>query len=171
MRVLVVEDDAAMARSIEAMLREEGYQCDTTDLGEDGIAVGKLYDYDAIVLDLMLPDIDGYEVLRRLRASKVATPTLILSGLDGVDDKIKGLGIGADDYLTKPFVRDELIARLRAVVRRSQGHAAPVVRTGRLVVNLGERTAEVDGERVRLTGKEFAVLELLALRKGMTLGK
>ena len=123
MRVLLVEDDAAMAASIKMMLVKENFICDTTDLGEDGLEIGKLYDYDIIILDLMLPDIDGYEVLRRLRAARVRTPILILSGLAELDHKIKGLGFGADDFLTKPFDRRELIARIQAIVRRSKGHS------------------------------------------------
>ncbi|MEM8916853.1 MAG: response regulator, partial [Pseudomonadota bacterium] len=103
MRVLLVEDDSATAKSIELMLQSENFIVDTTDLGEDGLEIGKLYDYDIIVLDLMLPDIDGYEVVRRFRSARVETPILILSGLSELDHKIKGLGIGADDYLTKPF--------------------------------------------------------------------
>src|ERR1043165_5011981 len=98
MRVLLVEDDAATAPGIALMLKKEGFVCDKTDLGEDGLEIGKLYDYDIIILDLMLPDIDGYEVLRRLRAARVRTPILILSGLSELDHKIKGLGFGADDY-------------------------------------------------------------------------
>jgi two-component system cell cycle response regulator CtrA len=171
MRVLLVEDDAATAQSIEMMLRSESYVCDTTDMGEDGLEIGKLYDYDIIVLDLMLPDIDGYEVLRRLRAARVQTPTLILSGLSGLDDKIKGLGVGADDYLTKPFDKRELIARIQAIVRRSKGHPDSIIRTGKLKVNLDARTVEVDDQPLHLTGKEYAILELLSLRKGATLNK
>ncbi len=171
MRVLLVEDDSATARSIELMLRGGGFVVDTSEFGEDGIEVGKLYDYDIILLDLMLPDIDGYEVLRRLRAQKVTTPILILSGLSEMDNKIKGLGFGADDYLTKPFDRRELIARIQAIVRRSKGHAASVLKTGRLTVNLGAHTVEIDGKPVHLTSKEYGILELLSLRKGTTLTK
>src|ERR1700719_4223234 len=134
MRVLLVEDDAATAASIEIMLRKENFVCDTTDLGEDGLEIGKLYDYDIILLDLMLPDIDGYEVLRRLRAARVRTPILILSGLAELDHKIKGLGFGADDFLTKPFDRRELIARIQAILRRSKGHSESTIRTGKLAV-------------------------------------
>ena len=123
MRVLLVEDDSATSKSIELMLRSEGFVCDTTDLGEDGLEIGKIYDYDIIILDLMLPDIDGYEVLRRLRAARVKTPILILSGLSELDNKLKGLGFGADDYLTKPFDKRELVARINAIVRRAKGHA------------------------------------------------
>ena len=171
MRVLLVEDDAATAASIELMLKKEGFICDTTDLGEDGLEIGKLYDYDIIILDLMLPDIDGYEVLRRLRAARVRTPILILSGLGELDHKIKGLGFGADDYMTKPFHKDELVARIQAVVRRSKGHSQSVITTGKLTVNLDAKTVEVDGARVHLTGKEYQMLELLSLRKGTTLTK
>ena len=171
MRVLLVEDDHAMARSIELMLKAEGIVVDSTDQGEDGLEIGRLYDYDIILLDLLLPDIDGYEVLRRLRTSRVHTPILILSGLGELDNKIKGLGFGADDYLTKPFDRRELIARIQAIVRRSKGHAESVIRTGKLTVNLSTRSAAVDEAPVHLTGKEFGVLELLSLRKGTTLTK
>jgi len=171
MRVLLVEDDSATAKSIEMMLKSEGYVCDTTDLGEDGLEIGKLYDYDIIILDLMLPDIDGYEVLRRLRAARVRTPILILSGLAETDKKVKGLGFGADDYLTKPFEKNELIARIQAVVRRSKGYSESIIRTGKLLVNLDTRTVEVDGQPLHLTGKEYGILELLSLRKGTTLTK
>jgi len=171
MRVLLIEDDSATAASIDMMLKSEGFICDTTDLGEDGLEIGKLYDYDIIVLDLMLPDIDGYEVLRRLRAARVRTPILILSGLNELDNKIKGLGFGADDFLGKPFDRRELIARIQAIVRRAKGHSESVIRTGKLAVNLDSRTVEADGAPLHLTGKEYGILELLSLRKGTTLTK
>src|SRR5205814_7951182 len=171
MRVLLVEDDAAMAASVALMLKRESFICDTTDLGEDGLEIGKLYDYDIIILDLMLPDIDGYEVLRRLRAARVRTPILILSGLGELDHKIKGLGFGADDFLTKPFDRRELIARIQAIVRRAKGHSESVIRTGKLLVNLDSRVVEVEGQPLHLTGKEYGILELLSLRKGTTLTK
>ena len=152
MRVLLVEDDVQTAASIKMMLINENFICDTTDLGEDGLEIGKLYDYDIILLDLMLPDIDGYEVLRRLRAARVRTPILILSGLAELDHKIKGLGFGADDFLTKPFDRRELIARIQAIVRRSKGHSESTIRTGKLVVNLDTRVVSVDDQPVHLTG-------------------
>lgn len=171
MRVLLVEDDASTARSIELALASEGIVCDTVDLGEEGLEIGKIYDYDIIILDLMLPDLDGYEVLRRFRAAKVKTPILILSGLSAPDQKIKGLGLGADDYLAKPFNKGELIARIQAVVRRSKGHSESIIRTGKLSVNLDTRTVEVDSNTVHLTSKEYGILELLSLRKGSTLTK
>ena len=171
MRVLLIEDDSATAQSIELMLKSESFSVYTTDLGEEGVDLGKLYDYDIILLDLNLPDMSGFEVLKTLRVSKVKTPIMILSGLAGIEDKVKGLGVGADDYMTKPFNKDELVARIHAIVRRSQGHAESVVQTGDLIVNLDAKTVEVNGARVYLTAKEYQMLELLALRKGTTLTK
>lgn len=171
MRVLVVEDDPATARSVEAMLTSEGFNVYVTDLGEEGLDLGKLYDYDIMVLDLNLPDMHGFDVLKKLRLAKVRTPILILSGDADPSDKVKGLGFGADDYLTKPFNKAELVARLNAIVRRSKGHAQSVIQIGKMQVNLESRTVEVDGKTVHLTGKEYSVLELLALRKGTTLTK
>lgn len=171
MRVLLVEDDPTTSQSIEMMLSSANMVVDVTDLGEDGLEIGKLYDYDIIILDLMLPDIDGYEVLRRLRNSKVETPVLILSGLTESENKVKGLGTGADDYLTKPFNKDELIARILAIVRRSKGHSDSIIRCGKLAVNLDAHTVEVDDKPVHLTGKEYGILELLSLRKSTTLTK
>src|SRR5215469_3451613 len=147
MRVLLIEDDSAVAQSIELMLKSESFNVYTTDLGEEGVDLGKLYDYDIILLDLILP------------------------GLAGIEDKVKGLGVGADDYMTKPFHKDELVARIHAIVRRSKGHAQSVIQTGDLVVNLDTKTVEVGGQRVHLTGKEYQMLELLSLRKGTTLTK
>src|SRR6201997_2708940 len=154
MRVLLVEDDSSTAKAIELSLASEGIICDTTQLGEEGLEIGKLYDYDIIILDLMLPDIDGYEVLRRLRAARVRTPILILSGLAELDNKIKGLGFGADDFVAKPFDRRELIARIQAIVRRAKGHSESVIRTGKLTVNLDTRVVSVDDQPVHLTGNE-----------------
>src|ERR1700709_738422 len=136
MRVLLIEDDASVSRSIELMLGTQKFNVYATDLGEEGIDLGKLYDYDIVLLDLNLPDMSGYEVLRTLRAAKVRTPILILSGLAGIEDKVKGLGFGADDYLTKPFHKDELVARIHAIVRRSKGHAESVIEIADLCVNL-----------------------------------
>ena len=171
MRVLLVEDDEPTARSIELMLKAESFVVDVTEHGEDGLEIGQLYDYDIILLDLMLPDMDGYEVLRRLRAARVQTPILILSGVAELDAKIKGLGFGADDYVTKPFDRRELLARIQAIVRRSQGHSESIIRTGKLSINLDQRTVEAEGTPIHLTGKEYGILELLSLRKGTTLTK
>jgi two-component system, cell cycle response regulator CtrA len=171
MRILLIEDDSAMAQSIELMLKSESFNVYTTDLGEEGIDLGKIYDYDIILLDLNLPDMSGFEVLRSLRISKVKAPILILSGLAGIEDKVRGLGFGADDYMTKPFHKDELTARIHAIVRRSRGHAQSVIQTGDLVVDLDTKKVEVNGTRVHLTDKEYKMLELLSLRKGTTLTK
>jgi two-component system cell cycle response regulator CtrA len=171
MRVLLIEDDSTTARSVSLMLKSEGFNVYTTDLGEEGIDLSKVYDYDIILLDLNLPDMSGFEVLRSLRASKVQTPTLILSGHSGVEDKIKGFGFGADDYMTKPFHKDELVARIHAIVRRSRGHAQSVIEIDDLVVNLDTRTTAINGTPVHLTPKEYQMLELLSLRKGMTMSK
>ena len=165
MRVLLIEDDRTIAQSIELMLKSKSFNVYTTDLGEEGVDLGKLYDYDIILLDLNLPDMSGYEVLRSLRVSKVKTPILILTGLGGIEDKVRGLGFGADDYMTKPFHKDELVARIHAIVRRSNGHAASVVITGDLCVNLDTKTVKVGSSHVHLTGKEYQILELLSLRK------
>jgi two-component system cell cycle response regulator CtrA len=140
-------------------------------LGEEGLDLGMLYDYDLILLDLNLPDMHGYDVLKKLRASKVQTPVLVISGIGEMDSKIRSFGFGADDYVTKPFHRAELVARIHAVVRRSKGHSQSVIRTGKLSVNLDSKTVEVDGSRIHLTGKEYAMIELLSLRKGTTLTK
>ena len=171
MRILLVEDDPTTSRSIEMMLSSASLNVYSTDLGEEGIDLAKLYDYDLIVLDLNLPDMDGHEVLRQLRLSRIETPILILSGADDTESKIRGFGVGADDYMTKPFHRDELVARIHAIVRRSKGHSQSVIRTGPICVNLDSKSVEVEGAAVHLTGKEYQMLELLSLRKGTTLTK
>ena len=171
MRVLLIEDDSSLAQSIELMLKSESFNVYTTDLGEEGLDLGRLYDYDIILLDLNLADMSGFEVLRSLRVSKVRTPTLILSGLASIEHKVKGLGFGADDYMTKPFHKSELIARVHAIVRRSQGHAQSIVQTDDLIVNVDAKTVHIKEVRVNLTGKEYRMLELLSLRKGTTITK
>lgn len=171
MRVLLVEDNSDIASSIELTLASEGIICEVVEFGTEGIEIAKIYNYDLIILDLMLPDISGFEVLLRLRSAKVKTPILILSGITTVDQKIKGLTCGADDYITKPFDREELIARIYAIVRRSKGHSESVVRFDKVSIHLDTRIVEVDGTRVHLTNKEYAILELLVLRRGTVLNK
>ncbi len=171
MRILLIEDDRVMAQGIEMILNKENIVVDTATLGEDGIDLCKIYDYDLIVLDLILPDMDGYQVLKEIRNSKVKTPIIILSGLDGLDKKVKGLTSGADDYLTKPFEKEELLARIRAIIRRTQGHAESVIKTGKVELNMDTRTVTVSGKPLHLTGKEYAIFQLLSLRKGSTLSK
>ncbi len=171
MRILLVEDDSSTARSIELMLTHANYNVYATDTGEEGIDLAKLYDYDLILLDLDLPDMSGMEVLRQLRLARIDSPILILTGSDDTESKLKGFGFGADDYMTKPFHREELVARIQAIIRRSKGHSQAVIRTGQLVVNLDARSVEANGRSVNLTGKEYQILELLSLRKGTTLTK
>lgn len=171
MRALIIEDDRSMAVSLEMMLKTEDISFETVDTGEEGIELTKIYDYEVILLDLNLPDMSGFHVLKTLRLAKIKTPVLILSGLGAIEDKVKGLTTGADDYITKPFHKDELIARIYAIVRRSKGHARSIITCGDLSVNIDEKAAYVFGNRVHLTAKEFMLLECLALRKGSTLSK
>jgi two-component system cell cycle response regulator CtrA len=171
MRVLLIEDDTPTAKSVEALLRKEGLVVDATSFGQYGLEVGKIYDYDGIILDLMLPDIDGMEVIKKLRAANVVTPVIVLSGLSESKDKVNCLDIGADDYITKPFDAKELVARIQAVIRRSKGHPESTIKIGRMSINLQSRRVEIDGKVLHLTGKEYAILELLCLRRGATLTK
>ena len=171
MRILLIEDDPATSKSIELMLGHANFNVYTTDLGEEGIDLAKLYDYDLILLDLVLPDINGHDVLRQLRVARIDTPILILSGETDTENKMRGFGSGADDYLTKPFHREELIARIHAIIRRSKGHSQSIIKTGDIEVNLDGKTVELRGNTVHLTGKEYQMLELLSLRKGTTLTK
>ena len=171
MRVLLVEDDPTTSRSLEMMLTHSNFNVYSTDLGEDAIELSKLYDYDLILLDLNLPDMAGLDVLRQIRLARVDTPILILTGEADTDTKLRGFGGGADDYLTKPFHREELVARIHAIIRRSKGHAQSVIKTGKISVNLDAKTVDANGHAVHLTGKEYQMLELLSLRKGTTLTK
>jgi len=171
MRALLIEDDIATAQSIALILKSENFDVYIASLGEEGVSLGKLHDYDIILLDLNLPDMSGFEVLRSLRVFKIITPILILSGIAGTDSKVKGLGFGADDYMTKPFHRDELVARIRAIVRRSQGHVPSLIQTGNLVLNVDAKTVEINQVRVHFTGKEYQMLELLSLRKSTAVSK
>ncbi|HXL98540.1 MAG TPA: response regulator transcription factor [Rhizomicrobium sp.] len=171
MRALLIEDDDAMARSVSLILTGEGFEIDAAALGEDGIALGKAGAYDIVILDLLLPDMNGLDVLRVLRASKVHTPVLVLSGSATLQSKVGTLSAGADDYLTKPFHKDELMARVRAVLRRSQAQRDSMITTGKLTVNLAHKSVEACGTEVKLTVKEYEMLEFLSVRKGVTLTK
>jgi len=171
MRVLLVEDDLVAARGIALMLKSGGAIVDTTDTGEEALELTRHYDYDIVILDLMLPDMEGYEVVRRMRAARQETPVLILSGLSRPQAKVRGFAMGADDFITKPFDQTELVARMQAVVRRSKGYSQPTLQVGPMQLNLDSREVLVKGEPVHLTGKEYAILELLVLRKGMVLTK
>ena len=171
MRTLLIEDDRAAARTTELLLTQAGFNVYVTDEGEEGVELAKVYDYDVILLDLNLPDMDGLEVLKTLRKAKIDTPIMILSGLAGIDSKVKTFSVGADDYITKPFHKDELISRMHAVARRARGHAQSVIQTGDLSVNIDARTVEMGGQPLHVTAREFQILELLSLRKGTTITK
>jgi len=171
MRVLLVEDDRTAAQGISLMLKSSGAVVDHTDIGEEALSLTHRYDYDIVLLDIMLPDIEGYEVVRRMRLARNDTPVLILSGLSRPQAKVRGLGMGADDYITKPFDRAELLARMQAIVRRCKGFSQPALCVGPLQINLDSREVLVHGKPVHVTGKEYAILELLVLRKGMALSK
>ena len=171
MRVLLVEDDVTDARSISLILKSAGFTVDHTDMGREALEMVRRYDYDLILLDLMLPDIEGYEVVRRMRLARLATPVIVLSGLCRPQAKVKAFAVGADDFITKPFDHAEMVARMQAILRRSKGYAEPTLRVGPLQLNLDSREVSVDGVSVHLTGKEYAILELLVLRKGMVLTK
>ncbi|MBV9813351.1 MAG: response regulator, partial [Acetobacteraceae bacterium] len=144
MRVLLVEDDLTTARGVALMLRSSGAVIDQADTGEEAMELARHYEYDIVILDLMLPDVEGYDVVRRIRAARNSVPILILSGLSRPQAKVKALAIGADDFLTKPFDRDELTARLQAVMRRSKGYSQPTLRVGNLQLNLDSREVLVD---------------------------
>jgi two-component system, cell cycle response regulator CtrA len=171
MRVLLIEDEPNTARSVELAFAAEGIVCDTVAYGEDGFDLGSRYEYDIIVLDMMLPDVSGFEVLKKFRARNIKTPVLILSGLTSADNKIKGLGYGADDYVTKPFNHREIIERIRAIVRRSKGHSDSVLQIGNLTIDINKKYAAIKGKEIALTNKEYSILELMALRKGTPVKK
>jgi two-component system OmpR family response regulator len=165
MRVLVIEDEPDLLRVTAQALRESGYAVDEAADGEDGLYKATAWEYDAIVLDLMLPKVSGLQLLERLRRTK-KTPVLILTARDAVNDRVRGLDAGADDYLVKPFDLTELFARLRALIRRSAGQAAPTVQIGDVTVDPRTKTVTLGGEAVRLTAREYALVELLALHRG-----
>lgn len=165
MRVLVVEDEPDLRRGLCQALREAGYAVDDAEDGEQGLYKARAWDYDAIVLDLMLPKLSGLELLGRLRAEK-STPVLILTARDAVSDRVRGLDHGADDYLVKPFQLAELTARLRALIRRTAGQATTVIQIGEVVVDTAARRVTLAGEPVTLTAREYGLVELLALNRG-----
>jgi len=172
MRILLIEDDLLLASAVRMTLNDEGMVVHETQLGEDGVDMAKVYEFDAILLDLNLPDISGVEVLRQLRAGGVDTPVVMLTGQADVGSKVKALSTGADDYVTKPFHNYELTARIRAVVRRSKGFAQSTIRIGEFTLNLDAKTLDdAVGGRVPLSNKEYQILELLCLRAGSTLTK
>lgn len=171
MRLLLIEDDRTFSQSIQMILGHAGINVHSTALGKEGIDLAKRFDYDAVILDLDLPDINGRDVLRHLRGEKIRTPVLVLSGADSTETKVMALEFGADDYITKPIHQSELIARIRAIVRRSLGHVQSTIQTGEICLDLNLRIVVAGGVKVQLTEKEYQVFELLCLRKGTTVSK
>jgi two-component system OmpR family response regulator len=170
MRVLVVEDESELLRVVAQALREEGYAVDEAVDGDEGLFKATNWDYDAIVLDLMLPGRDGWELLRELRRTR-KTPVLILTARDAITDRIRGLDSGADDYLIKPFALTELLARLRALIRRAAGQPDPVIAIGGVSIDTRARTVRCQGQLVALTAREYALVELLALQRGKVVSR
>lgn len=171
MRILIIEDSLTEIARIRALLSGQGHIVDCETMGESGFEVGRLYDYDIILLDLRLPDRDGLSVLRDLRAEKITTPILILTGVEDIEDRIRGLELGADDFLLKPYNGMELTARIHAVVRRSQGNSSNIITIGNLELDLGRREARLFEKMISLTNKEFEILELLVRRRGIVISK
>lgn len=170
MRVLVVEDEPRLLRSLSKALREEGYAVDTAEAGDVGLYNAEQYDYDAILLDVMLPQMDGWQVLERLRKKK-QTPVLMLTAMDTPKDRVRGLDTGADDYLVKPFDLSELLARLRALIRRSAGKPQPAIELGDVRIETRARTVTKGGADVALTAREYGILEYLALHRGEVISR
>jgi two-component system cell cycle response regulator CtrA len=171
MRILLIESDATAAQGLTGILQNAGFMVDHTDLGDEALEMLRHYDYDLALIDLDLPDGDGSELVRRMRHARHPVPALVLSNATHAASRIRALVAGADDVLAKPFDPAELVARVHAILRRSKGYAAPVLRVGNLELNLDSRDVTIDGRMVHLTGKEYAILELLMLRKGVVLTK
>jgi two-component system OmpR family response regulator len=170
MRILVVEDEPRLQRNLAKALREEGYAVDTAGDGGDGIFKAETYDYDAVVLDVMLPKLDGWKLLSQLRKTK-PTPVLMLTALEAPSDRVRGLDIGADDYLIKPFDLSELLARVRALIRRSVKKTTNRIEIGNLLLETRARSVTLAGKPVTLTAREFAILEYLALHRGEVISR
>ncbi len=171
MKILIIEDDENLAKNISLTFKKMNIQSDLAFSGEEGLDYLNTYSYDLLVLDILLPDISGFELLKNIRKNKIETPVLILSGLGDYDKKIEGLNQGADDYLTKPFNRDELIARVNAIVRRAKGYSHSVLKISELEINLDTKQATLNSKLLSLTSKEYSILEILALKKGKPIAK
>ncbi|MEZ5848427.1 MAG: response regulator transcription factor [Geminicoccaceae bacterium] len=171
MRALLVEDDPVSMTLLRRIMEEEGMVVETAESGEEGLELSKVYDFDIAVVDLQLVDMHGAQFVRRMRNAKVETPVIIVSGNESSEETVRSLTSGADDYLTKPIVKAEFVARVNAIVRRSKGHAAPEIKLGRMTLDLAARTVKIDGVPLKVTAKEYTILELLALRRGQPLTK
>lgn len=170
MRILIVEDEPRLLRNLAKALREEDYAVDTSETGDDGLYKAENFEYDAIVLDVMLPGIDGWEILARLRKTR-RTPVLMLTARDATQDRVRGLDNGADDYLIKPFDLQELLARLRALIRRAAGQPRPELTVRDVIIDTRSRTVTRSGQDIPLTAREYAILEYLALHRGSVVSR
>lgn len=171
MKVLLVEDDINTGELIQRILGDKNLFCDLITTGEEAQQISAVYDYDVIIMDIGLPDINGHELLHRMRDASIKAPVLVLSGFQSTQDKVKALGFGADDYMTKPFVSEELIVRIKALARRAEGHSSAIIQVGDIRLNLDAQTIEVKNIPLELTGKEYQILEFLLIRKGATVTK
>jgi two-component system cell cycle response regulator CtrA len=171
MHILLIEDDKAMNQNISLILKHAGMMVEPALLAKDGLELLKLYEYDLIILDLMLPDMTGADVLRSIRSAGIKTPVLVLSAIELAHKKVECLSAGADDYVNKPFNAEELVARVNAIIRRSKGHAESIVKVGKMTIDLNTKVVTVADKVLPLTGKEYALIELLALKKGSTVSK
>lgn len=171
MRVLMIDDNCFFTQSVELLMKDAGVNFTSADGGDEGIDLLKNYDFDLVLLDVNMPDMDGFQVIRAMRDSKINVPVMFLSADNGSETKVKAFSAGADDYVTKPFNGPELVARAKAIVRRAKGHSRSVVEIGELVIDLDTKTARVGDKLVPLTGKEYSVLEMLAIHKDTTITK
>jgi DNA-binding response OmpR family regulator len=171
MRILVAEDHPSLARSLADGLRDEGYAVDLTFDGDEALHLASSNPYDAVVLDVMMPGRDGFSIIQTLRRKDVKTPILCLTARDGVGDRVKGLDLGADDYLVKPFAWEELVARLRSMVRRGHGHKSTVIAVGDLEIDTARKSARRGGRAIDLSAREYALLEYMAHRQGQVVSR
>lgn len=171
MRVLVVDDEIEIAQRISTVCASDGLNCHKAESGSEALEMAQIYDYEAIILDILLPDICGFDIISRLRAINNTTPILILSGLTSTEDKVKSLTIGADDYITKPFSKSELLARIYALIRRAAGHSSSIIKIGPLELNMKQHKVSIYGNELFLTSKEYSILELLLIKRGSVLAK
>jgi DNA-binding response OmpR family regulator len=171
MRILVAEDHPTLSQSLARGLRDEGYVVDLTTDGTEAEYLSKTHEYDLAILDIMLPGLEGWDVLHRMRAAGKSTPVLLLTAKDGVADRVKGLDRGADDYLVKPFAWDELLARVRALIRRTHGKDSPLLSIGDLEINTAAKSVKRGGKAIELTAREYLLLEYLAMRQGQVVSR
>lgn len=171
MRVLIIEDEKNLAQILKKGLEENGFTAEVSLDGEEGLYMAETYPYDAVLLDIMLPEVDGLTILNTLRAKKIDVPVLMITAKGEIEDRIKGLSIGADDYIAKPFDFSELLARLKAVIRRSKGKPSPIITIDNLVIDTNSRTVKRAGKEIRLSAKEYNLLEYLALNEGRVVSR